>query len=724
MWKQKKTDNIIVLSALSLLIVFSYLLYDDSFLFSDSEYDKANAIGNVSNTQNDVRKKNSGTFSWLPTQNKEFVFQNDSIFTGEGSEANIQLNDGSIITIKENSLITLNKKNGEMLLDLKFGNFQGDISQNSNLKIKTGGEEYEIKGATGQSKVQFSKARSGSVKVKLIKGSAEVSSKSTGKKTINQDENISIDKGIVKELPKPKLELLTKDNLAINKFIEEDSFDLEWRGQEIFNYQVLIFTSSNTSNPIFSKSVDLPKVNVNNGLPAGQYQWQVRGYDNSGNSIIESPVRAFTVTVFKPPVVLKPDLNSIISKEITIRSPDQLKLKTDIIWEADQRLAHYYYEIASDSQFSNIIVKGETKERSIKTPDLTNGSYYVRVRGEYNKRLTKWSPIHSFNLQLIAKDEPRPQAPELVQRKIEFIAPLDLNTKLKSRDPASIPAPEIRWSKVENSALYKLQLANDLSFTNPISIDTTKETIKWQNYQPGTYYIRVYAKGANDLYSYSSKVGLLKIKTQQPVINQVNEINIKDTDPQANPEPQLAEVSWTPVPFAKKYQVQINDTPDFKKAKSYVVPEPYAKVPVPKPGKYFVRVQAYKENNSSISDYSEPTPVSYSFTTVVGKPSLQEPLNQTTLFLQQDMAPFVWLEWQPVKYASNYRIEISTTADFSSILISEKTSSPKYLISQKVPYGKIYWRVQAESDYLKSQSDWSESREFVILQQKNEFFIR
>src|SRR5690606_8140669 len=107
-----KTEKIIFGIALGLLVAFSYFLYDDSLLFPKSNTQSLELIGNVSFSQNDVRRKNLDSFSWLPASRKDGVFQNDSIYTGERSEAIISLQDGSQIRIQPNSLINLNFKNG------------------------------------------------------------------------------------------------------------------------------------------------------------------------------------------------------------------------------------------------------------------------------------------------------------------------------------------------------------------------------------------------------------------------------------------------------------------------------------------------------------------------------------------------------------------------------------------------------------------------------------
>src|SRR5690606_37654201 len=116
------TDRVILSGSTVVLLLLSYLLYDDSLLFP-KDTNSEPPIGVISSSANDVRRKNTGNFVWLPGNKKDQIYNRDSIFTGDGSQASIQLNDGSTIQIKENSLVNLNLKNGQMQLDLRFGQF-------------------------------------------------------------------------------------------------------------------------------------------------------------------------------------------------------------------------------------------------------------------------------------------------------------------------------------------------------------------------------------------------------------------------------------------------------------------------------------------------------------------------------------------------------------------------------------------------------------------------
>src|ERR1700692_3307682 len=135
--KFSKTEKSILAGALLLLLVLSFLLYNDSFILPQNTTPNLEAIGNISTSDNDVRRKNADNFIWYPGNKKDQIYNRDTIFTGDGSSADISLQDGSQIHIQENSLVNLNLKNGQMQLDLRYGQFVGD-SKNGALRFRSG----------------------------------------------------------------------------------------------------------------------------------------------------------------------------------------------------------------------------------------------------------------------------------------------------------------------------------------------------------------------------------------------------------------------------------------------------------------------------------------------------------------------------------------------------------------------------------------------------------
>ncbi len=66
-----QTEKFIFSIAIILLMGFAYFLYDDSFLFPKTSVSQLELIGNVAVSQNDVRRENLDTFSWVPASRKD-----------------------------------------------------------------------------------------------------------------------------------------------------------------------------------------------------------------------------------------------------------------------------------------------------------------------------------------------------------------------------------------------------------------------------------------------------------------------------------------------------------------------------------------------------------------------------------------------------------------------------------------------------------------------------
>jgi len=148
------------------------------------------------------------------------------------------------------------------------------------------------------------------------------------------------------------------------------------------------------------------------------------------------------------------------------------------------------------------------------------------------------------------------------------------------------------------------------------------------------------------------------------------------------------------------------------------------KLTIHEPGRYKLRVQALDRDNKPLTPFSNIEEALYVFRSPLDSPVLTEPFNQASIFLQTEMEPFIWLEWKAVESSISYSIEVSDKADFSRILLSKTLAKTRYLVKDRVPLGKIYWRVRANAKNEKESSLWSEKREFTLYHQKNETFVK
>lgn len=716
-----RTEKTIFLFAVAMLLAFSYFLYDDSLLFPKANTGKLELIGDVSISQNDVRRKNLDTFSWVPASRQDKVFQNDSIYTGDRSEATIRLQDGSEIKIQPNSLITLNLKNGQMNLDLRYGNLTGELAQGASLTVKSGGEEFKLeskKDTTEKPKIQFKKAHSGNVDLKLIAGDVKyVDKKKQAVKELPKNTVVAVSKkGEVKEVQKPELELKTAQNINWLRINPDDPLPFEWHGKGLSRYQLEISPTEDFSSVAVSKVTSNLKADVTEAIEPGAYFWRVKGLDEDGQTSATSASQKMYITHLEGPQITSPLQAAQISLELKVKAKETLATSTEVQWKAQSLLKNFTWQVSQDPEFKTILKEGQTNNLAALTPKLESGSYWVRVQGttESNK-VSPWSQPVNFNLALVAHKEERPARPVLVTKKVEFVAPSG-----KDRNPASPEAPKIAWKPVLQTKQYHLQISKDASFQEAERYDVTQNQVAWGQYRPGKYFYRVYARGLNGLVSEPSEVGTLDISVSGLTLDPLKSIRVIG----ATPQPTETPISWSEVPFAKTYLVQMDEDKNFTKPTQLEFASNTGILKIPTPGRFNVRVQALDETNKPLTEFSNIEEVLYSFRSPLAAPLLTEPFNNASIFLQTEMEPFIWLEWKKVEGATSYRIEISDKPDFSRTLIAKSLQGNRYLIKEKVPLGKIYWRVRAESKSDQESSEWTTKREFTLYHQKNETFAQ
>lgn len=712
-----RTEKIIFTVAALALLAFSYFLYDDSLLFPKAQNSRMELIGDVTTSQNDVRRKNLDNFSWLPASKKDKVFQSDSIFTGDRSEASIQLKDGSIIRVRSNSLITLNMKNGQMSLDLRYGDLEAELSKNASLIVKSGAEEFKLENdvkSTTNSKVEFKKSHSKNVNLKLLSGQAKLN-----KAALSAEANVSISQtGKIKEIPKVATTYEAPAETYFLRANPDDPLPFSWKSsQPAAKYQIEIASDDGfSSSPLVQTSTN-PSLEVREPLAEGTYFWRIKSFDSDGQLSAKSTPLKFHLSYLKAPEIVTPVTQTQIDLEVAAPKTGPLTSTTQVRWQAMNQLQKFNWQISQDPEFKTLFKEQETTEKEFATPALESGTYFVRVRGTTAQgTLSPWSASHQFALNLTAKKGPvRPNAPVLVSNKVDFKIPQGAD-----RNPAAVKGPALEWKPVAQSSAYVLQISKDISFAEATRQDITSTSVAWAQYRPGKFFFRVYAKSPQGLVSVPSEVGTIDITSDQPVLNPISPIKSVGQTQTA----QEAAVSWSEVPYAQKYLVEIDKSGDFKTPTQFEYTTASGKIKIPEPGSYKVRVQALDNENKAITEYSNIEELLYSFRSPLVSPTLAEPFNNASIFLQKEMEPFIWLEWKKVKGATNYKIEVSDRSDFSRILVSKSLPENRFLVKERLPLGKIYWRVRAEIPQDKEYSEWATLREFTIYHQKNEIFVK
>lgn len=693
------------------LLLLSYLLYDDSLLFPKNKSNEP-PIGMIAKSDNDVRRKNSDNFIWIPGNKKDEVYNKDSIFTGDKSQAAIVLNDGSTIQIQENSLVNLNMKNGQMQLDLRFGQFSGN--GNTPIHIKTGNEEYTIQGK--DAKFEINRSQSGALDVKILSGDAEISGKN-GRQNLKSNESLQIShKGIEKGQADAKIRLITKNDTYLYRAADKMPVSFEWEGHgPIGQYEIEISKTEDFKKPSVLRSTAEQKIGVRDSLKEGPYFWRVKGLDIRRKLLVTSAAQKFYLSYLLPPQVLEPANKGTIKVD-ALNGPDGLQANTKVIWQGDPRHTAYHWQLSTTDDFKEIVAeKSALTAKELTTPHLRSGLYFTRVRGfDKDERPSPWSKAHAFTMEVNAEE--KPPAPRLVEKRMRFMMP-----KLEGRAPSAATSPQLAWTEVDVAKTYRWEIAKTPRFAGAQAAETENTKVAWTQYKPGKYYFRVYTRTALGQSSDPSETGILEVYGDAPVLGGIPSALVKETNINAVPPEKDVRVSWSPIPDANSYLVQVDKSPEFENPAQQEVNVTDSTVHLPAPGKYFVRVKALNDAAQDISEFSNIQDTTYVFKKTYRAPALVEPFDKTTVFLQKDMEPLIWLEWDAVPDASKYQLEVSSNPEFSRIIMTKSLSETRFLIREKIPYGNIYWRVRAMGADESLNSDWAE-RQFMIIHQKNRGF--
>jgi hypothetical protein len=105
--------------------------------------------------------------------------------------------------------------------------------------------------------------------------------------------------------------------------------------------------------------------------------------------------------------------------------------------------------------------------------------------------------------------------------------------------------------------------------------------------------------------------------------------------------------------------------------------------------------------------------VNYTLNNPVKTPELKEPYDNTTIFLQSDEEPYLWLDWASVPQVQKYEIEVSESSKFTHPFVHSSTDKNRYLIKGRIPSGQVFWRVRAINEL--GTSSWSKPSSFTLL---------
>ena len=350
-------------------------------------------------------------------------------------------------------------------------------------------------------------------------------------------------------------------------------------------------------------------------------------------------------------------------------------------WGAIRGSSAYQLQYATDEAFSNVVYTSPDVTSNKHTPEFSLlGDYYWRVRAKgLVDNWGLWSESRQVTLL-----PPIPAAPTL-------LTPVN-------KGATNEPFPTLDWSDTSYAVNYHVILSTSKTFDTAIIDEdavAASEYTSLVELDEGVYYWKVRAQNVdNDWGSWSSASSFTIDFTgpTRPALKKPKDFDLSKKD--------LLIFKWKgTTKDSLSFRLQVDDDSDFSSPvidlsglskKGYKMPKDQAGLP---PGRYFWRVQP-TDWGGNIGSWSR----TYQFAVTIQKKPKDDSVSTR---LPQ-------FQWNKVKEALGYELQIDTTTDFTTPIIEEAfdEKGTKYKPDELTfDYGLYYWRVRYQTEA--GWSDWS-----------------
>lgn len=747
-------DVVIVAIAVLLFSAAMYYFLQDDGLTEANPHAMAQAVGKVAVTKNNVRRRTQSGFVWSSVNRDDTVFEGDSIFTDDSSDASISLREGGQVQIDPKSMVVIRTRSKKTQLDLQYGSLSGKVSADKPIVITHNGVTQELTGHDAEIRVE-SVGPMRDTKIRVVKGEIKIkkvdtTGKANAKPAVEQ---------VVKENEIAQMKADAEEAVVIHDIAEllhpangktlwlalGQGATFKWNVIGKKGVNRLELASDNAfESAIFSTETDATVFTVpNEKIPNGHVHWRVTPLASGTHS---TPFRATFYPDVPPLPSFPADLQEFAYNPLKGEKGKQVTLT----WDDKSGSTSYELQLAHDQGFHQQIINKALTATSETTPVLAKGLYFWRVRGLHVDRVSPpWSPVMRFGVDEEARE---PDAPVLARNIIAYEVPAAVldrappNVGMEGAGVSPDNLPPFTWSPAKNAETYEVEIANTDTFANSVKAQVGPEMrFAPQEVKPGSTYVRVRAKGKKGLASPPSQTGRLEITLQAPTLDPIPaEKQVFTTKEELEKGKHAFKLSWSRRPFAASYEINWGAEGNFDRSKKFRLKETKREITVTQPGDYAARVRAIGENGAPLGPYSNVQVASYrkeiaapvklaipaippdatkaksarqpsNVSKAMGPPVLMDPKPASSFVSLDDSTSFVNLRWAPVKGAKSYEIEIAEDRDFSAPM-KFSTARSTFTVKKDLPEGKVYWRVRA-IDKKKTYSEWSDIFDLNVLYQ-------
>lgn len=680
------------------IVAILVVMMDDSILTSIMGKKKKNSappIGYISHSVQDVRRRLIDDLSWSQVKDDEKVFEGDSVFTGDSSQAQVVLSQGSSLDIASNSLVVLTNLGGQMSLDVQYGTLTGQLTGGETLKLKIAGKETELKG--GQNS-QIKIRADGNIAV--LKGQVTV-----GGQTLKQNETLNTksgQRGYTVGAP-TEIKHVAPTNATIAFLNPGQNLKFKWQAPDYENqFELQIAKDWKFNDVVWTSPKTIAReISVPGLLKSGPFYWRVKSV-NLGT--YTHPWRMGVapnapVTVIAP----KKDEQIIIPKNLGSTA------KVKFLWKDIIPSKAYRIELAQDKDFKNIVARSVVHKMGAISKHIPPGAYYWRVLPLHPDRETPPWTVSQFKLDALSSMKLPP--PQLILGKTDSlelessVKNTELFAKLELKDQKQVLKKFIRnpatfsWKPVEGADAYELEVARsfDTEFKRPVvRQEVTDTSYTWKQTVPGVFIWRVKAINAEDKPGEPAHPEKLVALVAPPKTITVNSVidRVPSSDEMNKPLKAMS-LNWQPVVYAENYEIQISTTPEFTSAQTIITDNPESKLTPSQIGESFFRIRPLNASKQPIGRYSAVQTLKYNRLLELEPPKIVRPLNNSSVVYVGQGRTDVVLSWDSVRGAVLYEYEVAKDPEFSQVIQKGEGSIRRVLVNSRLSSGKYYWRVKA-----------------------------
>lgn len=603
---EDNSDRNIAIVTLLLILLFSFLLFNDRVFDQFSER-KGRQIGVLVRKERDVRYRLREKLAWTKPEVSQPVLAGDAIYTGDMSEAEIHLQDGSILKVESQSLVVIDFKGDVPSLDLQSGSVSGQLAGTLELR----GVDSDL---CGKGAIFRLKGRSREdVEVEGVQGNLNtdcLKSKNTivGKRFFHAQKNkartvASVTPPPVEEpvVPVPvlrspiALQILKLKSTAKGQWDYESEAFIEVEGLgEGQGLEVEISESQNFKNILAKESVMANKATLPK-LSPGTFFVRARTQKGQTTSAWSSPTE-FSVT----PAEEEAQIGALTSPQFTnpkilwnLDAQNQVTLTWKPVLGADQ----YHLEVYRGTDPEKPIVSLSTRQTSYVLESAFSAELFFRVQTQaIDGEMGEWSEKGLVRVYA--------QAPQV------FAVPEIEDVKRSPADQGDAKTVKLNWKRTPKVFAYQTEYATDPLLTKPQLQVVRRPASEQVLPQSGKYQFKVrsLALDGTPVSEWSDQQHIsyvLKSPLTMPVL--VEPWDNASLIYQSSAVTPLW-LSWRPVENALAYRVQVSRTVDFTKLTldQEAIDKVHLWVPGPlASGKYYWRVQA--KRRTWVSYWSQPT---------------------------------------------------------------------------------------------------------------------